>query len=184
MKTTQFRICARTFRRLAAAGEFGDTKVELLDGRLEIMTSGPAHDYVVAKLAELLRACLGRGAWTVREEKPLRLGRFWRPAPDIAVVRGSLESYRNLTPGRLDAALLIEVADSTYSKDSGAKLTRYLECGIPAYWIVDVNRRVVEVRDMQAEHGPVLAVYSEGQAIPLTLDGREYAAVAVGDVLA
>src|SRR3954463_8535091 len=86
MGTTQFRINARTFRRMAAAGDFGDAKVELLNGRLELRTSGPAHDYVVTTVRDLLVDRLGRDDWTIREEKPLRLGWYWRPLPDIAVV--------------------------------------------------------------------------------------------------
>jgi Uma2 family endonuclease len=169
---------------MARAGDFGDTKVELIGGRIEMMTTGPAHDYVVTALRDLLIDRLGRASWTVREEKPLKLGSFWLPQPDIAVVRGGRDAYRQRTPGRLDTALLVEVADTTYDKDAGRKLARSLRCGVPAYWIVDLNRRLVEVRDMQAARGPVRAAYTEGQAVPLTLDGRDFDPLPVSDVLA
>jgi hypothetical protein len=54
VRSTRFRINSRQFRRMAAAGDFTDLKVELLDGRIEMMTSGPAHDYVVTMLRDLL----------------------------------------------------------------------------------------------------------------------------------
>src|SRR5262249_42048957 len=59
-------------------------------------------------------------------------------------------------------------------------------CGAasPAYWTVDLKLRVVEVRAMQAARGPVLAAYAEGQAVPLVLDGWEYAPLPVADILA
>src|SRR5262245_48121191 len=116
MSTTQFRFNARTFRRMAAAGDFGDAKVELLNGRIEMVTTGRAHDYVVTTLRDLLIDRLGRDEWTVREGKPLKLGWFRRPLPDVAVVRGRRDLYRKRTPGRLDVALLVEVADTTYPK--------------------------------------------------------------------
>jgi Uma2 family endonuclease len=184
VRSTRFRINARVFRRMAAAGDFGDKKVELLNGRIEMMTTGPAHDYVVSKLHDMLADRLDRAAWTIREEKPLQLGWFWRPAPDIAVVRGPLATYRKRTPGRLDTALLIEVADTTYAKDAGKKLRHYLRCGIAAYWIVDLGRRLVEVRDMRTPGGPVLATYPEGASVPFLVDGREYDALPVSEILA
>jgi hypothetical protein len=139
---------------------------------------------VVTTLRDLLIDRLGRDEWTVREEKPLQLGWFWRPLPDVAVVRGRRDLYHKRTPGWLEATLLIKVADTTYPKDAGWKLARSLRCGRPAYWIVDLNRRVVEVRDMRAARVPVLATYAEGQAVPLVLDGREYAPLPLADILA
>jgi len=184
MPSTRFRINARLFHRMAAAGDFDGLKVELLDGRIEMMTSGPAHDYVVTTLRDLLVGRLGTTHWTVREEKPLKLGPFWRPAPDIALVRGHRDAYRDRTPGRLDTALVIEVADSTYAKDSGGKLRYYLRRGIAAYWIVDLGRRVVEVRNMQAPGGPVQGTYTEVDSVPLTVDGRPYEPLPVSEILA
>lgn len=184
-KTPLFQINARTYRRMAAAGDFGDAKVELLGGALTIMTTGPVHDYVVTTLRDLLTDRLGRDAWTVREEKPLRLGRFWRPLPDVVVVRGHRSAHAHRTPGRHDTALIVEVADTSYAVDAGRKLRRYLACGIPAYWIVDVNRRQVEVRDMRSPDGsPRAKTYPEGTAVPLTLDGRDRGTVAVADLFA
>lgn len=184
MPSTRFRINARSFRRMAVAGDFDGLKVELLDGRIEMMTSGPAHDYVVTTLRDLLVERLGTTHWTVREEKPLNLGPFWRPSPDIALVRGHRDTYRGRTPGRLDTALIIEVADSTYAKDAGRKLRHYLKCGIAAYWVVDLGRRVVEVRNMQAPGGPVQGTYTEVDSVPLMVDGRSCGPVPVSEVLA
>ena len=183
MNPNAFRIDGRTFRRMAAAGGFGDAKVELLGGQPTMMTSGPAHDYVVTRLNELLVARIGRDAWTVREEKPLRLGRFWRPLPDVAVVRGPALSHAHKTPGRVDIALLIEVADSTYARDAGKKLRHYLRCGVPAYWIVDLKRRRVELRDMLSVDGRVALVCAPGSSVPLSLGGLAFPPIAVDDLL-
>lgn len=44
-----------------------------------------------------------------------------------------------------DVALLIEVSDATYPYDRNKKYTQYATAGIPVYWIVNLNRRQVEV---------------------------------------
>ncbi len=184
-KTPLFRINARTYRRMAASGDFGDAKVELLGGALTMMTTGPIHDYVVGTLHYQLLDRLGRDTWTVREEKPLNLGLFWRPLPDIAVIRGHRTAHAHRTPGRHDVALIVEVADTSHAVDAGRKLRRYLACGLPAYWIVDVNRRQVEVRDMRpADGSPAATIYPEGSAVPLALDGRDHGTIAVADLFA
>ena len=87
-----------------------------------------------------------------------------------------------------DVALLVEVSDTTYAKDSGPKLRRYATYRIPVYWIVDLNRRIVEVRTGRSARGsrPVMrgaTLYREGDLVPVELDGQEVGRVAVSDLL-
>ena len=184
MKTSMvYRLTVPKFHRLAASGVFEDDRVELLDGVLTMMTTGPAHDYAVSQLGNLLGDLLPRDRWWVREEKPLRLGLFWQPQPDIAIVRGTNREHAAQTPTRLDVALIVEVSDTTYAKDAGKKLRWYQRCGIQTYWIVDLSRRRVEVREL-GTHGLEEAVfYSEGDQVPLILDGQERGRVAVAELL-
>ena len=177
-----YRFDVPAFDTLCAAGTFGDRKVELLNGLLVMMTSGPAHDNAVTALAERLRELLPRTDWTVREEKPVVLSRRWKPLPDLVVVRGPRPRYATRTPGRLDVALLVEVSDKTYPKDSGPKRRAYAKRGIPAYWIVDVNRRVVEVYTLGAQGLTLNATFTELQAVPLVLDGTDFGLVAAADL--
>lgn len=181
--TTVYRLSVPKFDRMAAAGLFGDDRVELLDGILTMRTTGPAHDYAVTRLGELLRDLLPRDRWTVREEKPLLMGRFWKPLPDVAVVRGPALTYAHRTPGRGDLALLVEVADASYARDTGKKLRWYQRCGVPTYWVVDLNRRRVEVREMGPRGLQEFTPYLEGEEVPLILDGHGLGRVAVGDLL-
>jgi Uma2 family endonuclease len=177
-----YRFDVAAFDVLCAAGTFGDRRVELLSGLLVMRTSGPAHDNAVTALGDRLGELLPRDAWTVREEKPVVLSRWWKPLPDLAVVRGRRTRYARRTPGRLDVALLVEVSDTTYPKDSGPKRRAYARRGIPAHWIVDVNRRVVEVYALGAGGLTLSATFTEHRAVPLALDGREFGTVAAADL--
>ena len=183
MKTiVPFRFDVPGFDALCAAGTLGDRKVELLNGLLVMMTSGPAHDNAVTALGDRLEELLPRDDWTVREEKPVVLSRRWKPLPDLAVARGRRTRYADRTPGRLDVALVVEVSDTTYPKDAGLKRRAYARRGVPAYWIVDVNRRVVEVYALGAGGLTLAAAYDEHQDVPLVLDGHDFGRVAAADL--
>ena len=87
-----------------------------------------------------------------------------------------------------DVVLLVEISDTTYAKDSGPKLRRYASYRIPVYWIVDLNRRIVEVRTrpfgkgMQAGYARC-DLYREGDQVPVELDGQQVGQTAVADIL-
>jgi Uma2 family endonuclease len=87
-----------------------------------------------------------------------------------------------------DVALVVEVADTSYAKYSGPKLRRYASFRIPIYWIVDLNRRLVEVRDQpfgtrkQAGYARCEA-YFERDRVPVVLAGAEVGKIAVSDLL-
>lgn len=171
---TPFRFNVRRYDKLRAAGVFGDRKVELLNGLLIMMAPGPGHDYAVSTLAEALRGRLDSKAWAVREEKPILLSAHWKPLPDVAVVRGPSSAFKEKTPGVTNVALLIEVADTTYAKDSGLKRRAYARFGVAAYWVVHLNRRVVEVYAQGPGGLDLVATYTENEEVPLSLDGREF----------
>ncbi len=150
---------------------FDDDRLELPNG---VLTAHPAQvDFTVTFLRQALEALIPADRWSVREDKPLNLGLFWKPVPDLAVVRGVHRDFAAKTPGRLDVALIVEVSDTTYAKDVGIKLRRYERCGVPTYWIVDLNRRRVEVREMGPQGLLDLRLFQEDDAIPLVLDGPD-----------
>ena len=125
--------------------------------------------------------------WVVNKEVTLALGR-WRPIADTAVLRGPDTSYRTRLPRAAMFRCWSEISDTTYAKDSGPKLRRYASFRIPVYWIVDLNRRIVEVRTGPFGKGKqagyaVCHTYREGDTIPVELDGQEVGRVAVSDLL-
>src|SRR5438128_4021395 len=87
-----YRLTVRQFEKMIDAGVFRDEDhVELLGGILvDKMKKFEPHNFGVGKLGDILRDII-KPDWIVREEKPVILGRFWNPEPDLAVVRGPHE---------------------------------------------------------------------------------------------
>lgn len=127
-----------------ALGDMGfiPEKTELLEGFVvEKMPKSPLHNYVVYWLANAFRLFLGAGV-LVREEKPLSLGSFSEPEPDIAVVAGDAADF--LAGNPKTALLVVEVACSTLAADR-TKAAIYANAGVPEYWIVRAEERVIEL---------------------------------------
>jgi Uma2 family endonuclease len=183
-----YRITVRQFVKMIDANIFpeGD-HVELLGGVLVAMTKNDAHDYIIRQLGYLIPPLLPPD-WIDSEEKSIQIGRFWRPEPDYALLRGPNKRYAHRVPGPADVGLLIEVADSSYPKDAGIKLRRYATARIPVYWIVHVGKRQVEVytdpqgRGRTAQYGGIV-IRKEGEQVPVIIDGRERGVLAVADLL-
>ena len=80
--------------------------------------------------------------------------------------------------------MLVEVSDSSLSDDRALASEVYGPAGIPVYWIVNLVHRRVEV---YADPGPggygSTAVYAEGQAVPVVIDGHPLGQIAVADLL-
>jgi hypothetical protein len=184
-----YRLNVRQFKMMIDAGIFPENAhVELLGGRLvDQMTKHPPHDFTVGRFSRALRELLP-GDWFVREEKSLQLGGFWRPEPDIAVVRGPDTLYSNRDPNADDVALIVEVADSSYAKDRGLKWRAYAAAGIPVYLIVHLAARRIEVHCNPVGQGRRAAyqdseTYIESAEVPIVIDGGEVGRLAVRNLL-
>lgn len=129
--------------------------IELIDGLLvrkdrrdsggSILTVGPRHTTIVTRLDQLFIELLSAVEFYPRIQQPITLNGLSEPEPDVAVVRGSVDSYTDHHPGPADIALVVEVADSSLKDDRDTKLRLYAAAGIPAYWIVNLRDNVVEV---------------------------------------
>ncbi len=185
---TSYRLTARQFTKMCEAEVFGNDRVELLGGMLVAMTQDPPHVDTVLTLGRDLNQLLPRDHWSVREEKPIRSGPRWLPLPDIAVTRGSAKSFLARIPTPADLILLVEVADTTYAKDRGAKWRRYAAARVPIYWIANLPKNQFEVYTDPAGSGKVAAyrqcqIYGRDDQVPLIVDGREVGRIAVKDIL-
>jgi Uma2 family endonuclease len=172
------------FDAACRAGCFEDLRVELIGGRLVLMTESPEHRNTVHNVCDALALLLPAANWYIaREESVLFKG--WRPLPDVAVHRGARKPrYERRLPRAADTALIAEVCESTYYKDRKDKFRRYASAQIPVYWIVNLDRRIVEVYSQ-----PVKAsyrdrrIFKEGQTVPVVIDGQTVGHVAVDDLL-
>jgi Uma2 family endonuclease len=176
-------MTAGQFRKAIDAGVFGERHVELLGGIPFVKSEHPPHILASIRLFAGLSAVAMAPRWVVNKEHRLELGQ-WLPLPDAVVLRGPDTTYGTRWAGALDVAILIEIADTSYARDSGAKLRRYAGFRIPVYWIVDLNRRLVEVRTLPFGKGKQAGyarcdVYQESDHVPVVLDGQEVGRIAV-----
>ncbi len=127
-------------------GELGvltpDDKVELLEGWIvEKMNQRPIHGYFVGLLSEWFQSRLPAG-YIVRCQLPITTQRS-EPEPDLAIVAGVHQDYRNRHPMGEQCRLVIEVADTSLERDR-AKAAIYQSARVGEYWIVNVTSKCVE----------------------------------------
>jgi Uma2 family endonuclease len=162
----------------------GDARIELIDGRIFTRDDmNPPHVLATGRAKRAIESVLLTGQF-IRKEEPVRILDFSEPFPDLAVVHGDLETYADRHPGPEDVSLVIEISDTTLTKDRGVKQENYARAGIPFYWIVNLGDRQVEVySDPRAGGYATRNDYRSGQTVPVVLDGKTAGHVAVDDML-
>jgi len=177
-----YRFTVDEYERMA--GVLDDLRVELIDGYLVRKTQKkPPHIWAVRSVLEKLPSLVPPG-WTWWKEDPVRIPDFDEPEPDVAVLRGSAEDYRDRIPDASDVAILIEVAETTLDRDRGKKLAAYAKGGIAVYWIVNLVDRQVELYTGPQTGGYANRVdFTAGANVPVVIDGVEIGQIAVSDIL-
>ncbi len=134
-------ITRAEYHAMGESGLFQDERVELLDGVIVRMSPrSEPHDSVIERLNELiLPPLVGRAR--VRIQLGFAASEYSEPEPDVAIV--PKDEQRTDQPGR--ATLVIEVSLSSLRFDRTAKASIYARAGIPAYWVVNVADRSIEV---------------------------------------
>jgi len=132
------------YERLMDAGVFRPGEpIELIGGGLIVSEPQGSHHFTAVRRATTtLEAAFGP-AWEVRPQGPIALDDDSEPEPDVAVVPGAIDDYREAHPSR--AALLVEVAESSLVLDREHKGSLYARTGIADYWILNLVDRVLEV---------------------------------------
>lgn len=140
-----------------------DPTTELIDGLIiqkdrsaageNPVTVGDRHRIAVMLLARLDAEFIRYGCFA-QSQQPIWLPPGSEPEPDLAVVSGRIEDYRDRKPGVSDIRSVVEVADSSLEKDLGTKLRVYAAAGIAEYIVVDLIDNVVLVH-----HQPVGSRY-------------------------
>jgi Uma2 family endonuclease len=186
------RITVEEYHRMAEAGIFGpESRVELLEGVIvDKMTKKTPHVHATDLLEDLLHHFLPRGSdYFASMGNPVTIeDRDGEPEPDAMVLRGRLSDYagRRRTPA--DAALVIEVSDTSYRYDRFDKWVTYAGAGVPIYWILDLNRGRLEVHTEPSGQGETAyyahtQIFGSDDEVPLILDGREVARFAATEIL-
>jgi Uma2 family endonuclease len=183
-----YRFSVAQYLRLSADEFFGpENKVELINGLLvRKMVRDAPHDGTLTLLYPWLVRQLPED-WVARCQLALVLARSV-PEPDLAVVRGPKQAYQKRHPRAADAALLIEVAESSLEYDRQVKGALYAEAHIPEYWIVNVVDFQIEVYT-QPRGGKSAGYrqrkdYSGRTAVPLILDDRSIGKLSPAELFA
>lgn len=131
-------------------GSFEDMRVELAGGVIEKMA--PAHGEHARHNFELglkLVDALGRGA-VIATDLALVVDSETVRGVDIAVAHAQ---FSDGPAHGADILLAIEIAETTLSRDLGAKAADYARAGIETYWVVDLVGHVVHVMTEPSDGG-------------------------------
>jgi Uma2 family endonuclease len=164
-----------------------DDPVELLEGWLVVkMPKNPPHRLAT----QLTRAALERlipTGWFVDAQEPVTTENS-EPEPDVVIVRGDRRQYSDRHPGPPDLALVVEVAETSLTRDRGMKKRLYARTRIPVYWIVNLVDGQIEVYTDPT--GPAdepdfrqRQNYGPPDEVPVVIDGAEVGRLAVRDLL-
>jgi len=183
-----YRMTVAQYHAAIRAGVFGEgDPIELLEGLLvQKMSKNRPHVVALAELLQQINVFLPSG-WFTQTQDPITL-EDGEPEPDLAVVRGSARDYREGHPRPADVGLVVEVSDPTLDRDRGIKLRSYARAGLPAYWIVNLVDRCVEVYTAPdaAASTPTYrtrTTWGPGGVVELAFGGASYGHIRVDDVL-
>ncbi|HSL85215.1 MAG TPA: Uma2 family endonuclease, partial [Thermoanaerobaculia bacterium] len=139
------RFTAEEVLRMVETGILSDDEpLELLDGELHVMTpQDPWHATTSKRVERLLEQAAGPGFHT-RAHSPIAGGEHDLPEPDVALVRGEIEAYRQRHPGAEEIVVVVEVSRTSQRYDRG-KAERYARAGVQTYWLLDLPARRLEL---------------------------------------
>ena len=126
---------------LVERGVFRGQRVILFRGDIiEMPPQGHPHQYAIMKLVRYLTDTF-RPPYEVRIQLPFITPGSTVPEPDAAVCK---EADIDHMPSPVHAELIVEVAYSSLREDR-ALAEEYAAAKVPEYWIVDIDRRCIEV---------------------------------------
>jgi Uma2 family endonuclease len=143
-----------------ALGEAGliPERTELLYGFIyHKMSKSPLHTFLMLRLLRLLQAALPSGRH-LRPEQPLTCVDS-EPEPDLAVVLGAEEDFRQAHPRTAELVIEVCVTSADYDR---SKLGAYASAGVKECWLVLGREKQIEVHRQPGEgqfaertlHGP------------------------------
>ena len=142
-------------RVLVNSGLLLSGKYELIEGEIvSKIGQSRLHTNAVAILFTLLAALFPRAVQTQASIGIGAMDAFNDPEPDVAVLRGTLNDYRERDPDpNTDVLLVVEVSLTTLPGDRTTKARLYARHGIPEYWIVALANRELIVHRQPGSEG-------------------------------
>lgn len=182
------RFTIREYERLVKIGFLnpGD-RTELIDGWLvDKMPQNPRHAGFMDIANQAIESLLS-SKWTTRSQLPIRLPGDNVPEPDVVVVLAPKKQYTERHPTEKDAALVVEVSDTTLDEDRNLKLPQYARARIQVYWIINLVDRCIEVyTDPRGGRNPTYkqqVLYGPHEEVPVIIAGDEMGRIPAQELL-
>lgn len=154
-----------TYDQMVASGALEDQRVELLEGLIVDMSPQSADH---ARVMEVLVGHFAHANARLRVQSPLPIPPDSEPEPDLALVA------EKPVPGRhpRTALVVVEIAVSSQWIDRNLKAKLYARAGVPVYWLVDVPRRIVEIRTRPRDDDyERCEIFGIGEQVPSAAEG-------------
>jgi len=167
----RFKFSTEAYHKM---GDYGllpeNVRIELLDGEIvEMSPINSPHSGTVNRLQKILEKMLGK-THVISNQNPLHISAFSEPEPDIAVLKWRDDFYFDKHPIPEEVFLLIEVADSSFSKDQEIKMPLYAQAGIQELWIINLQAKNIEVYCMpEGKKYTQVKVFQPGDSMEGTL---------------
>jgi Uma2 family endonuclease len=128
------------YYRLAESGYFRGQRVQLIEGEIiQMAPQGDGHIHSIMAVQSALQKIFNPAC--IRPQLPLRVWQDSEPEPDFAVTE---RPWDQTSERPSTAVLVIEISDSSIYLDH-RKAGLYARAGVPDYWIVNVDKRRLEV---------------------------------------
>jgi Uma2 family endonuclease len=146
-----FRMTSDQFCELPPSDSF---KLELLNGEVVVKARPiPNHQHFIFELGVVLRAWIKtRKLGRILLDTLMKLNGSWTPAPDLCFLktRHLKRVERKRIVGPVDLAVEV-LSPSDEQADRMTKFSAYAEFGISWYWIVDLEKRVLDEYELVGE---------------------------------
>lgn len=138
----KYALRVADYMMLGEAGVFGERRTELIEGDVIVMAPEfRPHGRVRDELHYQMRNVLltQKSSWSASSGS-VALSDVSMPQPDIVVTD---EPQGEGAIPLSSVGLLVEVSSTTLDTHLGAKRRIYAMAGVPEYWVVDINARLI-----------------------------------------
>lgn len=190
------RLTVAEYHRLIEKGVLLEGEpIELIDGLLSRKDRSDAggdgvshsrqHALCILRF-ERLSARVDASGCDLRSQLPVTLSEYDEPEPDVAIVRGTPESYLEAHPTASDVLAIVEIAGRSLGFDRATKSRIYAASGVPVYGILNLSGRVIELYESpnrQERRYERMTLFRDGDTIRLPLDNGQSLEVSVAELL-
>ena len=145
------------YLKASELGWFDHKRVELIEGEVVYMSAmSVSHFQGVVRVDRILQQIFINDFF-VSTQCPIQVSDVSAPEPDVAVIAGRFEDYKEELPQT--AALVVEIADTSLSYDRTEKASLYAKADVPDYWIINLKDRRLEIRRQPLEDATASSGY-------------------------